>query len=161
MSMTTYYCIHNTPIGDLLLLGKEGVLTEIRFENAWTMADTADYSMNSKVFAQARSQLDEYFTGARKSFSVNIDPTGTSFQKKVWQALTKIPYGSTRSYAEIAEQINNPKGYRAVGMANGKNPIPIIIPCHRVIGKNGTLTGFGGGLEVKQQLLHIEQSNLT
>ena len=159
--MTTYYCIHNSPIGKLLILGREDMVTEIRFENSWTTKDTADYSLNNTVFAQTISQLNEYFKGTRKIFTVPIAPIGTIFQKTVWRQLTKIPYGTTLSYGDIAEQINNPKGCRAVGMANGKNPIPIIIPCHRVIGKNGTLTGFGGGIDVKQQLLNIEQSKLT
>lgn len=102
-------------------------------------------------------QLEEYFTGKRKNFDLPLNPPGTEFQKKVWQALCKVPYGSTCSYKDIAEEVNNPKAYRAVGLANNKNPIMIIIPCHRVIGVNGDLVGYGGGIELKKKLLELEQ----
>jgi len=157
--MTTYYSFHKTPIGMLLLLGQENVITEIRFENSWTTEEVQHYLLNEQFFRETIVQLDEYFSGQRKSFTLPLAPKGTVFQKMVWHELQQIPYGTTCSYGEIAQKINNPKACRAVGMANGKNPIPIIIPCHRVIGKNGTLTGFGGGIGVKQQLLDIEQSH--
>jgi methylated-DNA-[protein]-cysteine S-methyltransferase len=103
-------------------------------------------------------QLNEYFSGSRKSFDLKLNLTGTNFQKKVWEALGNIPYGETKSYKEIAIEVGSPKAFRAVGSANNKNPIPIIIPCHRVIGKNGKLVGFAGGLHLKEKLLQLEQN---
>lgn len=108
------------------------------------------------VIKRAKKQLDEYFTGKRKSFDLPLKLEGTEFQKAVWQELMKIPYGKTVNYYDIACAVKNPKACRAVGMANNKNKIPIIIPCHRVIGKSGTLTGYAGGLEVKKKLLELE-----
>ncbi len=105
-------------------------------------------------------ELDEYFSGKRKTFDIPISFNGTEFQKKVWNALLEIPYGETRSYKDIAEHIGNPKACRAVGMANHNNPISIIVPCHRVIGKNGSLTGYAGGLDMKNYLLQLEKSNI-
>lgn len=113
---------------------------------------------DNTIFPDAVSQLTEYFDGRLKQFDLNLQPKGTEFQQQVWQALLTIPYGTTVSYGDIAEQINNPKAFRAVGLANRSNPIPIIIPCHRVIGKNGKLTGFAGGLDIKQTLLALEKS---
>jgi methylated-DNA-[protein]-cysteine S-methyltransferase len=109
------------------------------------------------VLVQAARELHEYFAGERREFSVPLDFTGTEFQNKVWRALRAIPFGETRSYGELAAQIGAPKASRAVGAANGRNPIPIILPCHRVIGSSGSLTGFGGGLPMKKQLLAHEQ----
>lgn len=106
------------------------------------------------------TQLDEYFIGKRKSFNLPIKPEGTAFQQEVWINLQKIPYGKTISYKKLAEMIGNPKASRAVGMANNRNPIAIIIPCHRVIGANGQLTGYGGGLKLKAELLELEKNNL-
>lgn len=111
------------------------------------------------VIVSAMTQLTEYFAGTRQTFDLPLAPAGTDFQKKVWAALCTIPYGETRSYKEIALQINNPKGCRAVGMANNRNPIMLIIPCHRVIGSNGSLVGYAGGLDVKEWLLTHEKSN--
>nr|WP_319492717.1 methylated-DNA--[protein]-cysteine S-methyltransferase [uncultured Desulfobacter sp.] len=111
---------------------------------------------DNSIFQEAVFQLTEYFEGRLRQFSLDLQPNGTDFQKTVWQALVTIPYGTTATYADIAEQINNPKAFRAVGLANRSNPIPIIIPCHRVIGKNGKLTGFVGGLDIKQALLDLE-----
>jgi methylated-DNA-[protein]-cysteine S-methyltransferase len=108
------------------------------------------------ILQEAEKQLNEYFAGKRNRFSVPLDPHGTDFQKQVWQALLTIPFGETRSYGQIARQIGNAKSVRAVGAANGRNPISIIVPCHRVIGASGHLTGFAGGLEVKEQLLLLE-----
>ena len=113
----------------------------------------------SELIKETCHQLSEYFEGTRKYFDLPINPQGTIFQKKVWKELSKIPYGQTRSYKDIAHAIGNPKAYRAVGMANNKNPITIIIPCHRVIGKNGDLTGYAGGLNLKKQLLDNENKN--
>lgn len=112
--------------------------------------------IQSELSEIACKELTEYFNGQRKVFDLPLKPQGTEFQKSVWEALRQIPYGQTRSYAQIAEALNNPKGYRAVGMANNKNPILILIPCHRVIGKNGNLKGFAAGLSVKEYLLNLE-----
>jgi methylated-DNA-[protein]-cysteine S-methyltransferase len=111
------------------------------------------------VLFDAKRQLEEYFCGKRRAFDLPLSPGGTDFQKRVWRALTDIPYGETRSYADIAAAVGSPKGFRAVGMANHVNPIPIIIPCHRVIGKNGKLTGYAGGLDMKTSLLAMEREN--
>lgn len=126
-------------------------ITAIRF------ADSAQHDVAaSDLTAAACSQLDEYFSGLRREFELPLAPTGTPFQQKVWQALCDIPYGTTCSYKDIAVAIGNPKGVRAVGLANGKNPIAIVIPCHRVIGANGRLTGYAGGLDRKATLLSLE-----
>ena len=109
------------------------------------------------LLKEAAKQLEEYFAGERKSFDIPLYPEGTVFQKKVWAALETIPYGETWSYKQVAQKVDSPKAYRAVGMANNKNPISILIPCHRVIGANGKLVGYGGGLEIKEYLLKLEQ----
>lgn len=111
------------------------------------------------VISKAFTQLTEYLDRQRQDFNLPINPKGTDFQKKVWKELLKIPYGQTTSYKDIAEKIGNPKACRAIGLANNKNPIPIFIPCHRVIGKNGSLRGYAGGLELKKALLNIEKFN--
>lgn len=116
---------------------------------------------NQKELAIYKDQLMEYFQGKRKVFTCPLDLHGTPFQKLVWQALREIPYGETRSYDEVAKLVQRPKAVRAIGAASGANPLPIFIPCHRVIGKNGTLTGYRGGLEMKSRLLHGEQKNYT
>lgn len=115
---------------------------------------------NTNLIQRTKRQLEEYFCGQRENFYLELDPRGTEFQKKVWKALEKIPYGKTCSYQDIAKNIDQPKAVRAIGMANNKNPIPLIVPCHRVIGKNGDLVGFGGGLELKKKLLDLESSVL-
>ncbi|MFK8011971.1 MAG: methylated-DNA--[protein]-cysteine S-methyltransferase [Marinicellaceae bacterium] len=148
------YCLYSSPVGQLLLAGDKGGLSRIQFEckikidEAWQRDDS--------FFKEEVSQLKEYFSHKRKHFDLKLNPQGTQFQKAVWKRLIQIQFGKTKYYAEIAEEINNPKAARAIGMANNKNPIPIIIPCHRVIGKTGNLTGFAGGLEVKSQLLKLE-----
>jgi methylated-DNA-[protein]-cysteine S-methyltransferase len=154
-----HYCHYHSPIGKLLLIGCDGVLEELHFPNSQgkkTIPD--DWQYNEASFEEALSQLTEYFAGKRQNFDLKISPEGTAFQKMVWQELQNIPFGKTVCYGDIAERIGKPKASRAVGMANGKNPLPIIVPCHRVIGKNGSLTGFGGGLEIKKQLLKLEES---
>ena len=108
------------------------------------------------LLAEAERQLTAYFAGELREFSLPLKPAGTDFQRKVWDALREIPYGETRSYAEIAARVGCPRGYRAVGLANNRNPIPILIPCHRVVGANGALTGYAGGLAVKEALLRLE-----
>lgn len=113
-------------------------------------------AIQTKLLREACRQLEEYFAGSRREFTVPLHPTGTPFFREVWEALTKIPYGSTASYREIADAVGRPKGCRAVGMANHRNPIPIMIPCHRVIGADRRLVGYGGGLEIKKALLMLE-----
>lgn len=151
------YCYYQSPIGKLLLVGTDGVLEALYFSNSQEHVHISeDWQCDESCFQIALTQLAEYFAGTRREFDLKMAPKGTAFQKSVWQELQKVPFGQTASYGEIAERIGNKKASRAVGMANGKNPIPIIVPCHRVIGKDGSLTGFGGGLEVKRQLLKLE-----
>lgn len=141
------------------MLAGHATLEQIRFPvKGERRAPEKGWVEDNTIFPDAVSQLAQYFEGRLKQFDLDLQPKGTDFQKRVWQALLTIPYGTTVSYGDIAEQIHNPKAFRAVGNANRCNPIPIIIPCHRVIGKNGKLTGFGGGLDIKQALLDIERS---
>ena len=149
-----HYCIYSSPVGKLLLAGDENGLQHIQFE--CSIKAEENWLEDKVFFKPVISQLDEYFANKRQRFDLKLNPQGTEFQKAVWKRLEKIEFGKTKYYAEIAEEINNPKAARAIGMANNKNPIPIIIPCHRVIGKNGTLTGFASGLDIKQQLLDLE-----
>jgi len=151
------YCHYQSPIGKLLLVGTDGVLEELHFPgDADQKLPDNDYQRDKENFREALQQLSQYFSGNRQYFDLKINLEGTNFQKQVWQALREIPFGKTASYGEIAERIGNPKACRAVGMANNKNPLPIIVPCHRIIGKDGSLTGFGGGLDLKRQLLELE-----
>jgi methylated-DNA-[protein]-cysteine S-methyltransferase len=151
------YTYLDTPIGTLLLAGEDR-LGRVSFpEGNMAFAPDAGWQRDDSAFAEARQQLTEYFMGTRREFTVELDVRGTSFQKRVLEALRGIPYGETRSYKDIAERIGSPLAVRAVGAANGSNPIPVIIPCHRVIGSNGKLTGFGGGLPTKKFLLDLEQ----
>lgn len=121
--------------------------------------NTDAHIQETPLLIEANKQLNEYFSASRKTFSLPLNPSGTDFQKKVWKTLLTIPYGESRSYKDIALLIENPKAYRAIGMANNKNPISIFIPCHRVIGANGKLVGYGGGLAIKKYLLELEQNN--
>lgn len=148
------YCIYSSPVGNLLLAGDENGLMHIQFECSINISE--NWQEDTESFNPVIKQLDEYFAKKRKTFNLKLNPQGTEFQKSVWKRLEKIEFGKTKYYAEIAQEINNPKAARAIGMANNKNPIPIIIPCHRVIGKNGSLTGFASGLDIKQQLLNLE-----
>ena len=136
----------DSPIGLLTLAGTSSALTSLFFGK-----------MDTELLLQAVSELREYFAGRRKEFDIPLGLTGTEFQKKVWYALGEIPYGETRSYGEIARAMGSPRAVRAVGLANHKNPIPILIPCHRVIGSDGTMVGYGGGLDTKKFLLELEQ----
>ncbi|MEO5916381.1 MAG: methylated-DNA--[protein]-cysteine S-methyltransferase [Luteolibacter sp.] len=157
--MTYFFKTMKSPVGELKLVANDKGLAAILWENddpGRVQLDTLMEVASHRVLLKTERQLGEYFAGSRRKFSVNLDFSGTEFQKKVWNALLTIPYGETRSYAEIAGQIDNPKAVRAVGAANGKNPISIIAPCHRVIGSNGKLTGFAGGLDAKSCLLKIE-----
>lgn len=152
-----YYCYLDTPIGELLLAGEEGALSMIGFpKGSMRREPEADWIFNEKPLANACAQLNEYFAGRRKEFDLPLKFNGTEFQVSVLEALQDIPYGQTTSYGEIAKRIGRPKAVRAVGAANGRNPIPIVVPCHRVIGSTGDLTGFGGGLDTKEALLRLE-----
>jgi methylated-DNA-[protein]-cysteine S-methyltransferase len=149
-----------SPVGRLKLVASENGLASISWEksNLGGSARLGDAVKEDgePILVEAERQLNEYFEGKRQSFSIPLDMRGTEFQKSVWEALLGIPFGETRSYGQIAKQIGRPKAMRAVGAANGSNPIPIVVPCHRVIGSSGELTGFGGGLETKARLLEIE-----
>lgn len=144
----------NTPLGPMLAIQKDGFLTVLDFLRE-TNTDLAEET--SPLLLKTREEIAQYFNGGRKTFSIPLKPEGTAFQKKVWEALLEIPYGQTRSYKDVAFFINHPRAFRAVGGANHNNPISILIPCHRVIGSSGKLTGYGGGLDRKQALLDLEQ----
>jgi len=158
--MSTYYTYMPSPVGELLLAGDHDALQVVGFSTG-NKARGADPEWERKdyPFRSVRKQLNEYFAGKRKEFDLPLAPQATPFQARVLEQLQKIPYGATCSYIDIARALDNPKASRAVGTANGNNPIPIIIPCHRVIGSNGSLTGFGGGLPSKRFLLDLETSN--
>jgi methylated-DNA-[protein]-cysteine S-methyltransferase len=158
---TRSYTWYESPVGPLLLAGSPAGLNYVSFSSGrHAVAVDADWTEERSLFDNAIEQLHEYFAGERKTFSLTLMPEGTEFQKAVWSELQKIPYGETISYKELAERIGKPKAVRAVGAANGANPIPIIIPCHRVIGNDGSLTGFGGGLPLKKRLLKLESRQL-
>ncbi len=151
------YSYLESPIGSVLLAGTKDALQFIGFPNGpKAMQAEPDWIEDAEPFVQAKRQLTEYFAGERREFDLPLAPQGTPFQLAVWQALLTIPYGATCSYRDIAEQVGNVKAVRAVGGANGRNPLPIVVPCHRVIGSNGKLTGFGGGLDTKEFLLSLE-----
>lgn len=152
------YCYLESPIGALLIAGDEGAVRRIEFPRDGKRGRPEPHWMESArgPIAEAVRQLREYFAGERTRFDLPLAPEGTPFQRNVWRHLQDIPFGETISYGELARRVGNPKASRAVGAANGKNPLPIVIPCHRVIGSNGTLTGFGGGLPTKEALLAIE-----
>jgi methylated-DNA-[protein]-cysteine S-methyltransferase len=146
-----------SPVGPLRLVADAHGLRQIRFEHErHPKAMPADAVRSADAVAFARVQLTEYFAGTRQAFELPLHPVGTAFQLEVWQQLARIPYGATISYGELARRIGKPQAVRAVGAANGRNPLPIVLPCHRVIGSDGSLTGFGGGLPVKQRLLALE-----
>ncbi|EXF95677.1 methylated-DNA--protein-cysteine methyltransferase [Pseudomonas fluorescens HK44] len=157
--MSYVFKLMKSPVGTLTLVAKSSKLCAILWEN-----DKPDRvrlgplheDTHSPVLLEAERQLNQYFAGERDCFELELDFVGTDFQQKVWHALLTIPFGETRSYSQIAQQIGNPKAVRAVGAANGKNPISIVAPCHRVIGASGSLTGFAGGLGVKEFLLTLE-----
>ena len=157
------YCYMDTPIGTLLIAGDDDAVRLIAFPKNGKPRKTEAGWMESTSGALAETvrQLREYFAGRRTEFDLPLAPEGTGFQEKVWRKLQEIPYGRTISYGELARRIGNPKASRAVGSANGKNQIPIVIPCHRVIASGGGLGGFGGGLTVKQKLLDLEQQVIS
>lgn len=147
-----YSSIYNSPLGPITLQSDGKALTYVSFGVNGVLGDDEHV-----IFNQTKGELDEYFSGKRKTFSVPVRISGTPFQNLVWKALLQIPYGQTRSYEDIAIQIGNPKACRAIGMANNRNNIGILIPCHRVIGKNGSLVGYAGGLDKKVALLELER----
>jgi len=155
--MTAYDTI-DSPIGELLLTAEGGALTRLYMspfdvEGAWEHDPAA--------LAEPARQLREYFAGERTEFELALDAAGTDFQRRVWERLVAIPYGETTTYGELALELGDPRKVRAVGMANGRNPISIVVPCHRVIGADGSLTGYGGGLERKQRLLDLEAGRMA
>lgn len=153
------YKLMPSPVGQLTLVARSGKLAAILWEQERAnrvRLGALQEANDSPVLLEAERQLKEYFAGTRNSFELALDFAGTEFQRKVWTALLAIPFGETRSYSQIALQIGHPKAVRAVGAANGRNPISIVTPCHRVIGASGALTGFAGGLAAKQYLLALE-----
>jgi len=146
----------DTPIGTLRLVSNGAALIGIEFEHRYSAADGNNKS--DVVLTACAAQLTEYFAAQRRHFELPVAAQGTAFQRAVWDALADIPYGELRSYRDIARSVGNPAAVRAVGAANGRNPLPIVVPCHRVIGSNGSLTGFAGGLEIKKFLLQLESA---
>lgn len=151
------YTTMDSPLGELLLLGQDGVLHGLHMQaGRHPIRIQASWIRDDEAFADVRAQLEEYFAGTRDRFEVKMQMDGTAFQRTVWHELTQIPYGETISYGELARRIGRPDRARAVGTANGQNPIAVIVPCHRVIGANGKLVGYGGGLDNKRRLLELE-----
>lgn len=162
MKVLRKFTSFESPVGELLLSADDRGLRTLEFaEGPRPVAPRPEWTRADAEFEDLHRQLNEYFAGRRTSFDVRLAPEGSPFQLRVWEQLQQIPYGATISYGELARRVGNPAASRAVGLANGKNPISIIIPCHRVIGATGKLTGFGGGLENKRKLLALEQRQLT
>lgn len=157
MTSLTYRTI-DSPVGPLTLAGDGPTLTHLRMAGQSHEPDRSAWGVDDHAFPGVVEQLNAYFTGALRDFDVELRLLGTEFQRRVWAALRTIPYGQTRSYGEVAAQIGSPGASRAVGLANGRNPISIIVPCHRVIGSTGGLTGYGGGLDRKRDLLALEKN---
>ncbi|QOL26851.1 methylated-DNA--[protein]-cysteine S-methyltransferase [Thalassotalea sp. LPB0316] len=152
-----YFSTYQSPFGNIALTATDKGLAALAFQAGEAAIERdLNWQTDEQKFSQVKQQLDQYFTGSRREFELALDPKGTPFQQRVWQALCQIKMGETASYAELAQAINNPKAVRAVGSANGANPIALIIPCHRVIGTNGKLTGYAGGLALKAKLLMHE-----
>jgi len=162
--MSLAFKIMESPVGKLKLVASDeglvAVLWRLERPSRTRLGELVEDNQHP-VLLKTERQLVEYFAGGRKEFSIPLDMRGTPFQKNVWEALLAIPFGETRSYGQIAKQLGNPNATRAVGAANGRNPLPIIVPCHRVIGSSGSLTGFGGGLETKAHLLSLEEKGNT
>ncbi len=154
---TTCFSWMDSPLGRLLLAGDGRALTLINFQAGnGAMVPRPDWTERAEPFREAVRQLDGYFAGRLSDFDLPLAPRGTAFQQKVWGALREIPYGQTRTYGQLAQGLGMPGAARAVGAANGRNPLPVVVPCHRVIGGDGSLTGFYGGLSLKQALLDLE-----
>lgn len=147
-----------SPVGTITLAGSDGRIRHLRMDDQTYEPSHDGWEPDETAFPEAVDQLTAYFAGDLQEFDLELDLIGTEFQRRVWGALLTIPYGETRSYGEIAMQIGSPGASRAVGLANGHNPVGIIVPCHRVIGANGSLTGYGGGLDRKKLLLNLEKS---
>jgi len=154
--MNRVYYIYDSGFGKIIIESDGSAITCVKTEKN---AEPSGKREADALTDKAAAQLNEYFSGKRKCFDIPLNPDGTTFQNSVWKSLCEIPYGETRSYKQIAEATGNPKACRAVGMANNRNPIWIMIPCHRVIASNGALTGYGGGLIMKQRLLDLEKQN--
>ncbi len=160
--MKLLYTRTESPVGELTLVAHEKALMAVLWpDDKPGRVKLAQMNPDHEhpIFLETKKQLAEYFKGQRRIFSIPLQPEGTEFQKKVWRALQDIPYGSTLSYRQLAEIVGNPKSCRAVGSANGKNPLSIVIPCHRVIGSNGKLSGFAGGLTAKEYLIALEKND--
>jgi methylated-DNA-[protein]-cysteine S-methyltransferase len=157
MMSTTYFRVIDSPVGPLTLAGRDR-LAHLRMDGQTHEPSRVGWEPDDSAFEDVVEQLGAYFAGELTTFDVDLDMVGTEFQRRVWAALRTIPYGETRSYGQIAAQIGSPGAFRAVGLANGRNPIGIIVPCHRVIGSTGSLTGYGGGLDRKRILLDLEKS---
>lgn len=171
-----YGCYVDSPVGMLQIVEKDGELTHVLFCSRVNVKPVTEegHEILAKVLGKkeffeekmtpllekTKKELAEYFAGKRKVFDIPLHPEGTAFQMKAWEGLTTIPYGQTRTYKQMAEYAGSPKGYRAIGLANNKNPISIIIPCHRVIGSDGKLVGFGGGLDKKELLINLEKDKV-
>jgi len=151
----------DSPIGPLALAGRGPVLSHVCMLTQTYEPDRSDWVPDDRAFPDVVDQLEAYFTGERSDFDLVLNPAGSEFHRRVWRALLTIPYGETRSYGQIAEQIGVSGAGRAVGLANGRNPLAIIVPCHRVIGASGSLTGYGGGLDRKRWLLDMERSRTS
>ncbi|MEZ5691122.1 MAG: methylated-DNA--[protein]-cysteine S-methyltransferase [Rickettsiales bacterium] len=161
MSDILYYKFYDSPVGKLQIISSDRELVAI-YPRRFFRNDEDNFRENSEhpILLKTEKQLDEYFLGQRKEFDLPLDMRGTVFQIKSWRQLQKIPYGGTVSYGQQAKGMGDAKKARAVGMANGRNPLLIVVPCHRVIGKDGSLTGFGGGLDMKKKLLELEQAHI-
>lgn len=159
--MQLYYDIYPSPLGDLLIIAQEFALREIIFQTKEQVHTiNSEWIQGSELIEQTQDELKAYFAGHLKQFSIQVNPHGTPFQKQIWKEVLSIPHGQVCSYQDVANRIHNSSACRAVGRANSQNPIPIIIPCHRVVGKNGKLTGYAGGLDRKQTLLELEGINI-
>ncbi|WP_394212760.1 methylated-DNA--[protein]-cysteine S-methyltransferase [Enterovibrio calviensis] len=152
-----YYDSFDSPLGKIHMLADESGLRQLSLCLYHPFEQSLEWKHSPSQIAPYKKQLLEFLSGKRTQFDIPLAPEGTEFQRQVWQALGRIPYGETRTYSQIAEDIGNPQAYRAVGMANNVNPIPLIVPCHRVIGSDGKLTGYRYGLEIKQRLLTLEE----
>ena len=154
----TYWYEIDSPLGPLMLAGTAQALTRVHFQaGPQPLRPAAEWRHGAAPFLRVQAQLTEYFCGARRTFELPLAPAGTAFQLRVWRALLAIPYGETLSYGELSRRLGlSGRGARAVGLANGANPLPIVVPCHRIIGADGSLTGFGGGLHIKRSLLALE-----
>jgi methylated-DNA-[protein]-cysteine S-methyltransferase len=158
LGSTAQWTVTPTPVGSMMVIGDDDFLHFLHLPESFVVSDfDPDRTGSPGAVTAAVEQIDAYFAGNLKDFSLPLDPAGTEFQRRVWLALADIGFGATESYKELATRVGNPKACRAVGLANGRNPIPLILPCHRVIGANGSLTGYGGGLALKQRLLDHER----